>query len=420
MLPSDGALDSTLALLREGYVFIGARCDRLGTDAFSTRLMLTRAICLRGAEAARLFYGSDRFTRVGAMPRSVLYLLQDTGSVQLLDGAPHRHRKQLFIDIFQPDAIERLRQAFRAEFQAALREWEKQARLVLHEELYRLLTRAALAFAGIAAGDDIVARRTREFRAMVEHSGSTGPRNWWARWQRRHCERWAREIILAQRRHGSMDASPLSRIAHHIDLAGKPLDTGIAAVELINVLRPIAAVARFITFAALALHEHPHWRAHFAAGHDGDVEPFAQEVRRYYPFFPFIGGRAKTDFEWNGIRFKAGTWTLLDLYGTNRDPRLWEDPQSFRPERFRDWPGDAFTLVPQGAGDHAHGHRCPGERTTIELVKEAVRLLCRGLDYSVPAQDLTLDLAVIPALPRSGFIIADVRARPAGSDAGRN
>lgn len=86
MLPSDGAFDSTLALLREGYTFIGARCDRLRTDAFSTRLVLTRAICLRGADAARLFYSSDRFTRVDAMPRSVLHLLQDTGSVQLLDA----------------------------------------------------------------------------------------------------------------------------------------------------------------------------------------------------------------------------------------------------------------------------------------------------------------------------------------------
>lgn len=420
MLPSDGAFDSTLALLREGYTFIGARCDRLHTDAFSTRLVLTRAICLRGADAARLFYSSDRFTRVDAMPRSVLHLLQDTGSVQLLDGAPHRHRKQLFIDILEPAAIDRLREAFRAEFEAAVPRWEKRARLALHEELYGLLTRAALAFTGVTADDGIAERRTREFRAMIEHSGSVGPRNRWAQWQRRHCERWARELILAQRRDGSMDASPVSQIAHHIDLEGKLLDPGIAAVELINVLRPIAAVVRFITFAALALHEHPHWRAHFAAGHDGDLEPFSQEVRRFYPFFPFIGGRSKADFEWSGIRFKAGTWTLLDLYGTNRDPRLWEDPQSFRPERFRDWPDDAFTLIPQGAGDYVRGHRCPGERATIELVKDAIRLLCRSLDYSVPAQDLTLDLAAIPALPRSGFIIADVRARPAVSDTGRN
>jgi fatty-acid peroxygenase len=31
------------------------------------------------------------------------------------------------------------------------------------------------------------------------------------------------------------------------------LDGKVAAVELINVLRPVVAVARFITFAALAL-----------------------------------------------------------------------------------------------------------------------------------------------------------------------
>ncbi|CAB3389417.1 protein of unknown function [Kyrpidia spormannii] len=29
------------------------------------------------------------------------------------------------------------------------------------------------------------------------------------------------------------------------------------AVELINVLRPIVTIATFITFSALALHEHP-------------------------------------------------------------------------------------------------------------------------------------------------------------------
>jgi fatty-acid peroxygenase len=85
--------------------------------------MLTGAICLRGTEAARLFYGSDRFTRVGAMPLSVLHLLQDGGSVQLLDGTLHHHRKCLFLDIFEPDPIDRLREAFRAEFRAALPRW---------------------------------------------------------------------------------------------------------------------------------------------------------------------------------------------------------------------------------------------------------------------------------------------------------
>ncbi len=44
-----------------------------------------------------MFYSGDRFTRTGgAMPPTVLRLLQDKGSVQQLDGAAHlQHRPQV-------------------------------------------------------------------------------------------------------------------------------------------------------------------------------------------------------------------------------------------------------------------------------------------------------------------------------------
>ena len=60
-IPRDEALDSTLALLSEGLAFISSRCDRYGTDIFETRLMLGRAICMRG-EGEALLYGADRIT----------------------------------------------------------------------------------------------------------------------------------------------------------------------------------------------------------------------------------------------------------------------------------------------------------------------------------------------------------------------
>ena len=165
------------------------------------------------------------------------------------------------------------------------------------------------------------------------------------------------------------------------------------------------AVARFVTFAALALHRHPQWRETFAGGGEELLRPFVHEVRRFYPFFPVIGGRARHDFVWQGHPFSKGDWVLLDLYGTNQDERLWPEPLSFQPERFVDWPGDPYTLIPQGAGDYATGHRCPGEWLTIALVEEAVRLLTRTIRYEVPAQDLTVALDQLPALPKSGFIM---------------
>lgn len=69
--------DSTLALLSEGYEFIPRRCRRNRSDIFETRLMLTKAICMTGQEAAEVFYKPGRFTRKGALPQTTLRLLQD-------------------------------------------------------------------------------------------------------------------------------------------------------------------------------------------------------------------------------------------------------------------------------------------------------------------------------------------------------
>src|SRR5215207_8022819 len=58
--------DSTLAFRAEGYRFGHERFERYGTDAFRTRLVGRRVSFLRGADAARFYYESDRFTRTGA------------------------------------------------------------------------------------------------------------------------------------------------------------------------------------------------------------------------------------------------------------------------------------------------------------------------------------------------------------------
>jgi fatty-acid peroxygenase len=108
---------------------------------------------------------------------------------------------------------------------------------------------------------------------------------------------------------------------------------------------------------------------------------------------------------------------LLDLYGTNHDERLWDHPEAFRLERFRSWPGDSYTLVPQGAGGYADDHRYPGEPITIRLMEQAVRLLTRGMRYRVGVQDFSISLHFMPAKPKDGFVIHDVRPGAPGSGA---
>lgn len=84
------------------------------------------------------------------------------------------------------------------------------------------------------------------------------------------------------------------------------------------------------------------------------------------------------------------------------------EPGAFRPERFHDREPEAFDLIPQGAGNHHAGHRCPGEWITIAVMKAAVRLLTGAMRYDVPAQDLRIDLSRMPAVPASRFVIRNV------------
>ena len=133
---------------------------------------------------------------------------------------------------------------------------------------------------------------------------------------------------------------------------------------------------------------------------------FANEVRRFYPFFPVISGTVRREFEWLGRRFEPGDRAILDLYATNHDRRIWDEPRRFLPERFESWDGDPNTLVPQGGGDAATGHRCPGEAATIAVRPERVHLsmdaprgaenciVGRIVDVAYHGQDVNVHLVV--------------------------
>jgi fatty-acid peroxygenase len=402
--------DSTLALLSEGYTFISRRCQCYRSDIFETRLMLTKAICIMGQEAAEVFYEPGRFTRKGALPQTTLRLLQDRGSAQVMDGEAHRSRKEMFMSLMTPRGIQRLADVMADQWRAHIEKWETMDEVVLFHEVEEILCRGVCEWAGVPLAESEAEQRTHEFGAMIDGAGSVGPRNWRGMVLRARTERWIRDITEKVRA-GELEAAEGSAahvIAFHRGLDGRLLDTEVAAVELINVLRPVVAVARFVTFAALALHEHPECRRKLRAS-DDYLELFVQEVRRFYPFFPLIGGRVLSEFDWRGRHFARGTWVLLDLYGTNHDARIWGDPEVFRPERFRRWDGSAFNFIPQGGGDHYDNHRCAGEWITIELVKTAVRLLTTAMHYEVPQQDLRIDLSRMPAIPKSRFVISDVR-----------
>jgi fatty-acid peroxygenase len=318
----------------------------------------------------------------------------------------------MFMSLMTPDRIRHIGELSAQIWSAYAQKWSTMDRVVLYDEVCEILTRAACAWSAVPLEESEVALRTRHLTAMFDYAGSIGPRHWQARFARKRAEAWIEEIIqrCRDRQLNVPVDSALYVVANHLDLNGKLLSLNVAAVELLNVLRPIVAVAVYLTFAALALHHYPACREKLRTSVDDYAHLFAQEVRRFYPFFPAVGAKTRREFEWNGYHFSKETPVLLDLYGTNHDPRTWDAHNEFNPDRFRNWILNPYNFIPQGGGDSYSNHRCPGEPIAIELLKVAAIFLAQRITYEVPPQDLELETTRMPALPRSRFIIQNVKS----------
>ncbi|RLK23895.1 fatty-acid peroxygenase [Micromonospora sp. M71_S20] len=404
-------LDDTLGLMVDGYAWLPALLRRVGGSAAQTRVMGQRALVLRGPDAVRFFYDERHVRRHTAVPEPVQGTLFGHRAVHTLDGADHRHRKAMFRSLLtDPRRVAALVDEAAAAWDDAITTHGDRRQMVLFDEASRVITKGVCGWAGVGLDDAGVAPVARDLTAMVEGFATLGRRHWRARRARGRREDWLAALV-EQVRVGAVTApagSVLDAVAGYRHRDGQLMDAKLAAVELLNIIRPTVAVSWFVAFTAHALHRWPEHRDRLRSGDTGYATAFAHEVRRFYPFAPFVGARAVTDLTWQSQHVPAGSLVLLDIYGQNHDPALWPDPYRFDPQRFVGRPPDPYELIPQGGADPSTGHRCPGEDVTVALLAAFAGWLAR-LDYTVPEQDLTISLRRIPTLPRSRIVLADVR-----------
>ena len=398
-------LDSSIALMRDAYLFIPKLRQKYNSDIIETRIMLKRAVCISGPDAGELFYDNEKMMREGAMPVHVQATLTGRGVVQTLDGELHRKRKELFMSFMTREKISQLLTLTENAWQAKIIEWKRKSENIkLFDEAQDILCEAACAWVGVPLAKHEARKRARDLEYMVDGFGSVGRRFLRGRFARTRCENWIEKLILKIRM-GDLPASQsiLAKFALYEDINGSLLAPRLAAAEVLNLIRPIVAISRYIVFLAHALDRHPEYKEDLNADADAGIEDFVQEVRRSYPFTPVLGARARKDFEWNGYRFLKKQMVVLDVYGILHDPRIWDQPDKFMPERFWHKKIGPFDLIAQGGGDHFTGHRCAGEWLTIAVMKQALQNLL-GLDYQMSDQDMTMRLDKMPTMPKSGII----------------
>ncbi|MBF0753487.1 cytochrome P450 [Jeotgalicoccus nanhaiensis] len=412
-MPKDSGFDKTLSILKEGYEFIMNRDRELDTNIFETRILGEKAICLTGSEQAELFYDNTRFRRSDAAPARVQKTLFGEGGVQGLDGDAHKNRKAMFMSLMDNktmDEIEDLTEKYWHEFFAEIN-WNDTVEL--YEAAKVVFLQVACDWVGVSLEDEDLETRAGQISDLYESPAALGIQHWKGRKSRSEAEDWIQGLIEGVR-NGEIEADKdraLYQFAMHKDLDGELLDSQIATVELLNLIRPINAISVWVAMIGLALHEHPEAAEKLQNANQEQLEWFIQEVRRYYPFFPVAVARVAVDFEWQGYEFKEGTLTLLDLYGTNRHPDDWSEPEVFSPERFEGWQQTPFNFIPQGGGSYDFGHRCAGEFITIVVMQTTLDFLVNHLEFEVPDQDFSFEYNDIPAVPNDKVKIKPIRLK---------
>lgn len=411
--PREEGLDHSLDLVREGYMYIPNRKKSFASNVFETRLLGQEAICMSGEKAAELFYDEEKFMRNGVAPKRLQKTLFGEEGVQTLDDEAHRHRKSMFMSLMTKNRLEALQGITERQWQLVAKKWERQDQIILYDEAKKIMCRIACEWGGVPVEEEDITELAEQLAAMFESPTALGPQHWKGRRARKKVEEWV-EGLVNQVREGHLkpaEGTALHDISLHKDLEGKYLEGKVAAVEVINILRPIVAIAIYINFTTLAIHHYPEQKEKLETADAKYFQMFVQEVRRFYPFFPLAAAKVRKDFTWEGYSFKEGTLTLLDLYGTNHDTTLWDNPEIFNPYRFSGWNKSPFDFIPQGGGDYMMGHRCAGEFVTIEIMEISLNFLVNHLSYQLPEQDLSYSLVTMPSIPKSGIIMKDIQVR---------
>jgi len=125
-----------------------------------------------------------------------------------------------------------------------------------------------------------------------------------------------------------------------------------------------------------------------------------KEILRLHPPLPLsIPRETITSVKIGGYDIPAKTKVFANIWAIQRDPKVWERPEEFIPERFEDNPidykGQDFEFIPFGGGRRG----CPGMTFGVASVENVVANLLCWFDWKLKGEDL--DMTEINALTAS-------------------
>ncbi|KAH7833421.1 hypothetical protein Vadar_006186 [Vaccinium darrowii] len=115
------------------------------------------------------------------------------------------------------------------------------------------------------------------------------------------------------------------------------------------------------------------------------IGAIAKETMRVHPASTLLAPHFSIeDCKVAGYDIPKGTTVLVNTWSIGRDPRYWEEPKRFLPERFLgkniDVKGHHFELLPFGSGRRM----CPAYRLGLKLIQSTLANLVHGFMWKLP------------------------------------
>ncbi|XP_022936846.1 isoflavone 3'-hydroxylase-like isoform X2 [Cucurbita moschata] len=140
------------------------------------------------------------------------------------------------------------------------------------------------------------------------------------------------------------------------------------------------------------------------------VEAIIYETLRLFPVAPLlVPHESSEECRIEGFDIPKGTMLLVNAWAIHRDPQLWEDPTSFRPERFLNWEAaESHKWVPFGVGRRA----CPGVALAHRVVGLTLATLIQCFEWQrVGEEPIDLSEGTGITMPKAIPLVAMCRAR---------
>lgn len=294
-------------------------------------------------------------------------------SLFLLDGPPHHRLRRILTPPFRGEALESHRDTMRAVIERAVAELVpgQPFRLLelLHDATAEIIVRICM---GIEDEDRLAEWRPamQAFAQVPSSTGSlvrhllkpVGGLRWWPSFERVRAGADALLYgeIARRRKAGGLEQADdvLAVLLRSRTEDGEALSDVEIRDQLVTLL--LAGHETTATTGAWALERvvrHPEVLARLAAeALNGDSDEYAKavtnETLRIRPPVIGIARRTVARFELGEHVLAPGTWVVTPFRAIHRNPKLYPQPDAFRPERFLEQAPPQFGWVPFGGGPH--------------------------------------------------------------------